>query len=53
MSTAVEIDKAIIDKCALDNSDLSLKFIKDILIAKNTDRSLAAPFEFKDKKAEA
>lgn len=37
---------AIVGKCALDNPDLPIEFIKDVLIAKNTDRSLAEPFEF-------
>ncbi|STX28885.1 Protein of uncharacterised function (DUF3423) [Legionella beliardensis] len=37
---------AKIGKCALDNPDLPIEFIKDLLIAKNTDRSLAEPFDF-------
>lgn len=37
---------ATIGKCALDNPDLPIEFIKDLLIAKNTDRSLAEPFHF-------
>ena len=37
---------AMIGKCALDNPDLPVEFIKDVLIAKNTDKSLAEPFEF-------
>jgi hypothetical protein len=36
---------ALIGKCALDNPDLPIEFIKDILISKNLDRSLAEPFE--------
>ncbi|MCL5260719.1 MAG: ParD-like family protein [Gammaproteobacteria bacterium] len=40
---------ATIGKCALDNPDLPIEFIKDVLIAKNTDRSLAEPFEFEGK----
>jgi len=35
---------AMIGKCALDNPDLPIEFIKDLLISKNTDRSLAEPF---------
>lgn len=38
---------AKIGKCALDNPDLPIEFIKELLIAKNMDRSLAEPFEFK------
>lgn len=37
---------AMLGKCALDNPDLPIEFIKDILIAKSTDKSLAEPFEF-------
>ena len=37
---------ARIGKCALDNPELPVDFIKDLLIAKNTDRSLAEPFKF-------
>lgn len=37
---------ARIGKCALDNPDLPIGFIKEILISKNTDSSLAEPFEF-------
>lgn len=39
---------AKIGKCALDNPDLPIEFIKELLISKNTDRSLAEPFEFED-----
>jgi hypothetical protein len=39
---------AQIGKCALDNPDLPTEFIRDLLIAKNTDRSLAEPFSFDD-----
>lgn len=35
---------AKIGKCALDNPDLPVEFIKDILISKNQDFSLAEPF---------
>lgn len=37
---------AKIGKCALDNPDLSIEFIKDILISKQQDHSLAEPFIF-------
>ena len=39
---------ATIGKCALDNPDLPIEFIKDLLISKNTDKSLAEPFTFRD-----
>jgi hypothetical protein len=39
---------AKIGKCALDNPDLPIEFIKEILISKNQNRSLAEPFNFKD-----
>ena len=39
---------AAIGKCALDNPDLPIEFIKDLLISKNTDRSLAEPFSFEE-----
>lgn len=39
---------AKIGKCALDNPDLPIEFIKDLLITKNQDRSLAEPFEFEE-----
>jgi hypothetical protein len=39
---------AIIGKCALDNPDLPIEFIRDLLISKNSDRSLAEPFVFED-----
>ncbi|HEX4045828.1 MAG TPA: ParD-like family protein [Gammaproteobacteria bacterium] len=39
---------ARIGKCALDNPDLPIEFIKDILIAKHQDRSLAEPFKFEE-----
>lgn len=35
-----------IEKCALDNPDLPIEFIKDLLISKNADKSLAEPFNF-------
>lgn len=37
---------AMVGKCALDNQDLPIEFIKDVLIAKNLDESLAEPFDF-------
>jgi hypothetical protein len=39
---------ARIGKCALDNPDLPIEFVKDLLISKNTDRSLAEPFNFEE-----
>ena len=42
---------ARIGKCALDNPDLPIEFIKDLLISKNQDRSLAEPFEFEENDA--
>ena len=35
-----------IGKCALDNPDLPIEFIRDLLVSKNSDRSLAEPFVF-------
>ena len=40
---------ATIGKCALDNPDLPVEFIKELLISKNQDRSLAEPFTFEGK----
>lgn len=37
---------AKIGKCALDNPDLPIEFLKELLISKQTDRSLAEPFDF-------
>ena len=37
---------AKIGKCALDNPELPTSFIKELLISKNTDKSLAEPFSF-------
>jgi hypothetical protein len=37
---------AKVGKCALDNPDLPIEFVKDLLISKNSDRSLAEPFNF-------
>lgn len=39
---------ATIGKCALDNPDLPIEFVKDLLISKHQDRSLAEPFKFED-----
>lgn len=38
---------AKIGKCALDNLDLPVEFVKALLISKQTDRSLAEPFDLK------
>ncbi len=38
---------AKIGKCALENPDLPVEFIRELLISKNMDRALAEPFEFK------
>lgn len=37
---------ARLGKCALDNPDLPIEFIKELLMSNNTDRSLAEPFHF-------
>ena len=37
---------ANLGKCALDNPDLPIEFIKDVLMSKRQDRSLAEPFHF-------
>jgi hypothetical protein len=37
---------AAIGKCALENPDLPIEFVKEILAAKHQDRSLAEPFKF-------
>ncbi len=39
---------ARIGKCALDNPDLPIEFIKELLISKNESRSLAEPFQFEE-----
>jgi hypothetical protein len=39
---------AMIGKCALDNPDLPIEFVKDLLISKHQDRSLAEPFQFEE-----
>jgi hypothetical protein len=38
---------AKIGKCALDNPGLRIDFIRELLISKRQDRSLAEPFELK------
>jgi hypothetical protein len=35
---------AKLGKCALDNPDLPIEFIKELLVTKYTDKSLAEPF---------
>jgi hypothetical protein len=37
---------AMIGKCALDNPDLPIEFVRDLLISKHQDRSLSEPFTF-------
>ena len=37
---------ANLGKCALENPDLPIEFIKDTLMSKRQDRSLAEPFQF-------
>jgi hypothetical protein len=39
-----------LEKCALDNPDLPVKFVKELLETKNQDRALAEPFEFEEDK---
>lgn len=39
---------AMIGKCALENPDLPIEFVKDLLISKHQDQSLAEPFKFED-----
>ena len=41
---------AMIGKCALDNPELPTEFVKELLISKHQDKSLAEPFKFGDKK---
>jgi hypothetical protein len=40
-----------IEKCALDNPDLPIEFVRDLLISKHQDRSLAEPFSVTTTKA--
>ena len=37
---------AKLGKCALDNPDLPIEFLKDVLLSKLQDKSLAEPFQF-------
>lgn len=39
---------AKLGKCALDNPDLPIEFIKEVLFSKLQDKSLAEPFHFED-----
>ena len=39
---------ASLGKCALDNPDLPVDFIRETLLFKHQDRSLAEPFDFED-----
>jgi hypothetical protein len=39
---------ARIGKTALENPDLPTEFILELLVSKNSDRSLAEPFKFED-----
>lgn len=39
---------AKLGKCALDNSDLPIEFIKDVLSSQLQDCSLAEPFSFEE-----
>ncbi|MDQ2993961.1 MAG: ParD-like family protein [Pseudomonadota bacterium] len=39
---------AKIGKCALDNPDLPIEFIRELLISKGQDRSMAEPFNFEE-----
>jgi hypothetical protein len=41
---------AMIGKCALDNPDLPIEFVKDLLVSKHQDKSLAGPFKFEGRK---
>ncbi|MBA2653321.1 MAG: ParD-like family protein [Tatlockia sp.] len=43
---------AKLGKCALDNPDLPIEFIKDTLTSILQDRSLAEPFSFDDEDSE-
>jgi hypothetical protein len=37
---------AMVGRAALDNPDLPVEFVRDLLISKHQDPSLAEPFEF-------
>lgn len=43
---------AKIGKCALDNPELPIEFLKELLISKQQDRSLAEPFNFEKESSE-
>ncbi len=38
---------ALVGKAALENPDLPIDFVRELLISKRSDRSLAEPFELK------
>lgn len=40
---------AMLGKCALDNPDLPIEFVRELLVSKLQDRSLAEPFKFEGK----
>lgn len=40
---------AKLGKCALDNPDLPVEFIRDVLLSKLQDKSLSEPFYFEGK----
>jgi hypothetical protein len=42
---------ARLGKCALDNPDLPIEFVRDVLISKLSDRSLAEAFELEGGRA--
>lgn len=39
---------AMIGKCALENPDLPIEFVKELLITKRQDKSLAEEFKFEE-----
>lgn len=41
---------ALIGKTALENPDLPIDFVRELLISKHSDRSLAEPFDLKPAK---
>ncbi|MHA7841290.1 MAG: TA system antitoxin ParD family protein [Gammaproteobacteria bacterium] len=41
---------AKIGKCALDNPDLPIEFLTELLVSKQSHRSLAEPFHFEEKR---
>lgn len=48
MSKQEKIELVAKFRCTLDNPDLPIEFIKETLISKNTEKSLAEPFNFED-----